>query len=59
MKFSTLSQQCVRGVVDILSDLQKQAPSANLVGKYAIDQAVREARKVVNRSFFKDACTND
>ena len=49
MNFSTLTQQCVRRFNDALASLQKQAPSAKMIGKFAVDQAVREARKVVVR----------
>ncbi|MEI6198952.1 MAG: hypothetical protein WCP83_03345 [Actinomycetota bacterium] len=39
---------------DALNSLQKQAPSAKMIGKFAVDQAVREARKVVKRPVDKD-----
>ena len=54
MDLSSFSQQCVRRVSDALISLQKQAPSAKMIGKFAVDQAVREARKVVTRPVDKD-----
>jgi hypothetical protein len=59
MKLSAFSKECARRFNDVVAGLQKQAPSAKMVGKFAVDQAVREARKVVVRPSSKDDVTRD
>jgi len=54
MNFSAFTKDCARRFNDLVVSLQKQAPSAKMVGKFAVDQAVREARKVVVRPTPKD-----
>jgi len=54
MNFSAFTKDCARRFNDLVVSLQKQAPSAKMVGKFAVDQAVREARKVVVRPSTKD-----
>jgi hypothetical protein len=49
MDLSAFAKDCARRASGFLAALQKQAPSAKMVGKFAVDQAVREARKVVAR----------
>jgi hypothetical protein len=59
MNLSAFSRDCVRRANDFIAGLQKQAPSAKMVGKFAVDQAVREARKVVVRPSSKDDASSD
>jgi hypothetical protein len=59
MNLSALAKECARRFTDIVGGLQKQAPSAKMVGKFAVDQAVREARKVVARPSSKDDAPSD
>lgn len=54
MNLSAFTKDCARRFNDLVVSLQKQAPSAKMVGKFAVDQAVREARKVVVRPTPKD-----
>jgi hypothetical protein len=54
MNLSAFTKDCARRFNDLVVSLQKQAPSAKMVGKFAVDQAVREARKVVVRPSAKD-----
>jgi hypothetical protein len=54
MNLSAFTKDCARRFNDLVVSLQKQAPSAKMVGKFAVDQAVREARKVVVRPSPKD-----
>ena len=54
MNLSAFTKECARRFNDLVVSLQKQAPSAKMVGKFAVDQAVREARKVVVRPTPKD-----
>jgi hypothetical protein len=54
MNLSAFTKDCARRFNDLVVSLQKQAPSAKMVGKFAVDQAVREARKVVVRPSTKD-----
>jgi hypothetical protein len=58
VNLSAFSKDCARKFNEILGALQKQAPSAKMVGKFAVDQAVREARKVVVRPTSKDDSTS-
>jgi len=59
MNLSAFSKDCAQRVTDFLTSVQKQAPSAKMVGKFAVDQAMREARKVVARPSVKDDATSD
>jgi hypothetical protein len=59
MNLSAVTKECARRFNDVIAGLQKQAPSAKMVGKFAVDQAVREARKVVVRPSSKDDATSD
>jgi hypothetical protein len=59
MSLSAFSRDCAQRITDFLTALQKQAPSAKMVGKFAVDQAVKEARKVVARPSTKDDATSD
>ncbi len=59
MNFSGFSKECSRRFNDVIAGLQKQAPAAKMVGKFAVDQAVSEARKIVVRPSFKDDATSD
>lgn len=59
MNLSAFSKECARRFNDVVAGLQKLAPSAKMVGKFAVDQAVREARKVVVRPSSKDDVTRD
>jgi hypothetical protein len=54
VNLSAFTKDCARRFNDLVVSLQKQAPSAKMVGKFAVDQAVREARKVVVRPTPKD-----
>jgi hypothetical protein len=54
MNLSAFTKDCARRFNDLVGTLQKLAPSAKMVGKFAVDQAVREARKVVVRPSAKD-----
>jgi hypothetical protein len=54
VNLSAFTKDCARRFNDFVVSLQKQAPSAKMVGKFAVDQAVREARKVVVRPSPKD-----
>jgi hypothetical protein len=54
VNLSAITKDCARRFNDLVVSLQKQAPSAKMVGKFAVDQAVREARKVVVRPSPKD-----
>jgi hypothetical protein len=54
MNLSAFTKDCARRFNDLVVSLQKQAPSAKMVGKFAVDQAVKEARKVVVRPSPKD-----
>ena len=54
MNLSAFTKDCARRFNDLVVSLQKQAPSAKMVGKFAVDQAVREARKVMVRPTPKD-----
>jgi hypothetical protein len=54
VNLSAFTKDCARRFNDLVVSLQKQAPSAKMVGKFAVDQAVREARKVVVRPSPKD-----
>jgi hypothetical protein len=54
VNLSAFSKEFARKFNEVLTALQKQAPSAKMVGKFAVDQAVREARKVVVRPPSKD-----
>jgi len=54
MNLSAFTKDCARRFNDVVAGLQKQAPSAKMIGKFAVDQAVREARKVVVRPSPKD-----
>jgi len=54
MNLSAFSKDCARKFSEVVGALQKQVPSAKMVGKFAVDQAVREARKVVDRPSSKD-----
>jgi len=54
VNLSAFTKECARRFNDLVVSLQKQAPSAKMVGKFAVDQAVREARKVVVRPTPKD-----
>ena len=58
MNLSAFSKDCARKFSEVVSALQKQAPSAKMVGKFAVDQVVREARKVVVRPSSKDDPTS-
>ena len=49
MDLSAFSKDCVRRANSFFATLQRQAPSAKMIGRFAVDQAVREARKVVSR----------
>jgi hypothetical protein len=59
MNLSAFTKDCARRFNDVVAGLQKQAPSAKMVGKFAVDQAVREARKVATRPSSKDDVTSD
>ncbi len=59
MNLSAITKECARRFTDVIAGLQKQAPSAKMVGKFAVDQAVREARKKVVRPSSKDDATSD
>ena len=59
MNLPALAKECARRFTDIVGSLQKQAPSAKMAGKFAVDQAVREARKVVARPSSKDDAPSD
>lgn len=54
MDLSAFSKDCARKFNEVLIALQKQAPAAKMVGKFAVDQAAREARKIVFRPSSKD-----
>lgn len=58
MNLSAFTKDCARRFNDLVVSFQKQAPSAKMVGKFAVDQAVREARKVVVRPTPKDDASN-
>ena len=58
MNLSAFSKDCARKFSEVVGVLQKQVPSAKMVGKFAVDQAVREARKVVVRPSPKDDSTS-
>ena len=49
MDFSAIAQDCARRANEFFVSLQKQVPSAKMIGKFAVNQAVREARKVAAR----------
>ena len=59
MNLSAFTKDCARRFNDVVAGLHKQAPSAKMVGKFAVDQAVREARKVATRPSSKDDVTSD
>ena len=59
MDLSAFTKECASRFNDLVAGLQKQAPSARMIGKFAVDQAVREARKVVVRPSSKDDATSD
>jgi hypothetical protein len=59
VNLSAFSKECSRRFIDVIAGLQKQAPSAKMIGKFAVDQAVREARKVVDRPSSKNDSTSD
>jgi len=59
MNLSAFTKDCARRFNDVVAGLQKQAPSAKMVGKFAVDQAVREARKVATRPSSKDDVASD
>jgi hypothetical protein len=59
MNLSAFTKDCARRFNDVIAGLQKQAPSAKMVGKFAVNRAVREARKVVTRPSSKDDVTSD
>ena len=59
MNLSAFSKECSRRLNGVIAGLQKHAPSARMVGKFAVDQAVREARKIVVPQSFKDDATSD
>jgi hypothetical protein len=59
MNLSAFSKDCAQRFTDFFTSVQKQAPSAKMVGKFAVDQAVREARKVVARPSAKDDTPSD
>ena len=59
MDLSTFTKDCARRFSNLLVSLQKQAPSAKMVGKFAVDQAVKEARKVVAKPTPKDDTSHD
>jgi len=59
VNLSAFSKQFSRRFNDVIAGLQKQAPSAKMIGKFAVDQAVREARKVVDRQSSKNDSTSD
>jgi len=59
MYFSAIAQDCARRANDFFVSLQKQVPSAKMVGKFAVDQVVREARKVAARLPREDKPSHD
>ena len=59
MNLSAFSKDCARKFSEVVGALQKQVPSAKMVGKFAVGQAVREARKVVDRPSSKDEANSD
>ena len=59
MNLLAFSKDCARKFNELFVALQKQAPSAKMIGKFAVDQAVREARKVVDRPSSKDEVNSD
>jgi hypothetical protein len=59
MDFSAIVQDCARRANVFFTSLQKQAPSAKMIGKFAVNQAVREARKAVARLPREDKSPRD
>ncbi len=48
MNLSTLSKEFERRTSAIVSALRKQAPGARMMGKFAVDQAAREVKKILD-----------
>jgi hypothetical protein len=59
MDLSTFTKDCARRFSNLVLSLQKQAPSAKMIGKFAVDQAVKEARKVVTKPMPQDDSSHD
>ena len=59
MDLSAFTKDCARRFNNFVGALQKQAPSAKMVGKFAVYQAVKEARKAVTKPSPKDDSSHD